>query len=59
MCPCSRFTVPKHKWEESKGKDLEWYEKALGDGSPIFIYLHGNAGNRHDLSFKITLNPKT
>ncbi|KAI7805612.1 lysophosphatidylserine lipase ABHD12-like [Triplophysa rosa] len=40
------YTVPRHKWEESKGQDLEWFEKALGDGSPIFIYLHGNAGNR-------------
>ncbi|XP_073729239.1 lysophosphatidylserine lipase ABHD12 [Misgurnus anguillicaudatus] len=40
------FTVPKHKWKESQGQDLSWYEKALGDGSPVFIYLHGNAGNR-------------
>ncbi|XP_051507966.1 lysophosphatidylserine lipase ABHD12-like isoform X4 [Myxocyprinus asiaticus] len=40
------YTVPEHRWKEAQGKDLEWYEKALGDGSPIFIYLHGNTGNR-------------
>uniref|UniRef100_A0A671RUX1 AB hydrolase-1 domain-containing protein n=1 Tax=Sinocyclocheilus anshuiensis TaxID=1608454 RepID=A0A671RUX1_9TELE len=39
-------TVPEHRWKEAQGKDLDWYEKALGDGSPIFIYLHGNGGNR-------------
>ncbi|XP_073691178.1 lysophosphatidylserine lipase ABHD12-like [Garra rufa] len=39
-------TVPEHRWKEAQGKDLAWYEKALGDGSPIFIYLHGNGGNR-------------
>ncbi|XP_051507971.1 lysophosphatidylserine lipase ABHD12-like isoform X8 [Myxocyprinus asiaticus] len=40
------YTVPEHRWTEAQEKDLEWYEKALGDGSPIFIYLHGNTGNR-------------
>ncbi|XP_042624749.1 lysophosphatidylserine lipase ABHD12-like [Cyprinus carpio] len=39
-------TVPERRWKEAQGKDLDWYEKALGDGSPIFIYLHGNGGNR-------------
>lgn len=39
-------TVPEHRWKEAQGMDLDWYEKALGDGSPIFIYLHGNGGNR-------------
>ncbi|KAG9275521.1 monoacylglycerol lipase ABHD12-like [Astyanax mexicanus] len=39
-------TVPEHKWKEAQGKDLEWYEKSLGDGSPVFIYLHGNTNNR-------------
>ncbi|XP_018934881.1 lysophosphatidylserine lipase ABHD12-like [Cyprinus carpio] len=42
-------TVPEHRWKEAQGKDLDWYEKALGDGSPIFIYLHGNKGNRSAL----------
>ncbi|XP_067241299.1 lysophosphatidylserine lipase ABHD12-like isoform X3 [Chanodichthys erythropterus] len=40
------YTVPEHRWKEAQGQNLEWYEKALGDGSPIFIYLHGNGGNR-------------
>ncbi|XP_072533132.1 lysophosphatidylserine lipase ABHD12-like [Salminus brasiliensis] len=39
-------TVPEHKWKEAQGKGLEWYEKSLGDGSPVFIYLHGNTNNR-------------
>uniref|UniRef100_A0A8B9HIM1 Monoacylglycerol lipase ABHD12-like n=1 Tax=Astyanax mexicanus TaxID=7994 RepID=A0A8B9HIM1_ASTMX len=39
-------TVPEHKWKEAQGKDLEWYEKSLGDGSPVFIYLHANMHNR-------------
>ncbi|KAM9476685.1 lysophosphatidylserine lipase ABHD12 [Clarias gariepinus] len=39
-------TVPAQKWKEAQGKSLEWYEQSLGDGSPVFIYLHGNAGNR-------------
>ncbi|ROK15674.1 Monoacylglycerol lipase ABHD12 [Anabarilius grahami] len=38
------YTVPEHRWKEAQGQNLEWYEKALGDGSPIFIYLHGNGG---------------
>ncbi|XP_051946650.1 monoacylglycerol lipase ABHD12-like isoform X2 [Xyrauchen texanus] len=40
------YTVPEHRWKEAQEKDQEWYEKVLGDGSPIFIYLHGNTGNR-------------
>ncbi|XP_051773263.1 lysophosphatidylserine lipase ABHD12-like isoform X2 [Ctenopharyngodon idella] len=40
------YTVPEHRWKEAQGQNLEWYEKALADGSPIFIYLHGNGGNR-------------
>ncbi|XP_035387641.1 lysophosphatidylserine lipase ABHD12-like [Electrophorus electricus] len=39
-------TVPEHKWKEAQGKSLDWYEKSLGDGSPVFIYLHGNRGSR-------------
>ncbi|XP_076830797.1 lysophosphatidylserine lipase ABHD12 [Brachyhypopomus gauderio] len=39
-------TVPEHRWAEAQGKDLDWYEKSLGDGSPVFIYLHGNTGSR-------------
>ncbi|KAF4090615.1 hypothetical protein AMELA_G00053100 [Ameiurus melas] len=39
-------TVPEQKWKEAQGKSLQWYEQSLGDGSPVFIYLHGNTGNR-------------
>ncbi|XP_053535776.1 monoacylglycerol lipase ABHD12-like [Ictalurus punctatus] len=39
-------TVPEQKWKEAQGKSLAWYEQSLGDGSPVFIYLHGNTGNR-------------
>ncbi|KAI5107872.1 monoacylglycerol lipase ABHD12, partial [Silurus meridionalis] len=39
-------TVPDHMWKEAQGKSLAWYEQSLGNGSPVFIYNHGNAGNR-------------
>lgn len=39
-------TVPESLWKEAQGKDLAWYQKRLGDGSPVFIYLHGNTGTR-------------
>ncbi|XP_072292788.1 lysophosphatidylserine lipase ABHD12-like [Eucyclogobius newberryi] len=39
-------TVPEHQWKEAQGKDLNWYQKSLGNGGPIFIYLHGNTNNR-------------
>ncbi|KAF7669930.1 hypothetical protein LDENG_00115250 [Lucifuga dentata] len=39
-------TVPASHWKEAQGKDSAWYQKSLGNGSPIFIYLHGNAGTR-------------
>uniref|UniRef100_UPI003AB06A25 lysophosphatidylserine lipase ABHD12-like n=1 Tax=Centroberyx gerrardi TaxID=166262 RepID=UPI003AB06A25 len=39
-------TVPESLWKEAQGRDSAWYQKSLGDGSPIFIYLHGNGGNR-------------
>ncbi|XP_028279109.1 monoacylglycerol lipase ABHD12-like [Parambassis ranga] len=39
-------TVPESRWEEAQGKDLAWYQNTLGDGSPVFIYLHGNTGTR-------------
>ncbi|XP_066536215.1 lysophosphatidylserine lipase ABHD12-like isoform X2 [Hoplias malabaricus] len=39
-------TVPEKKWKEAQGKGLDWYEKSLGDGSPVFIYFHGNRNNR-------------
>lgn len=39
-------TVPENRWKEAQGKDLAWYENALSDGSPVFIYLHGNTGTR-------------
>ncbi|KAF7219823.1 monoacylglycerol lipase ABHD12-like [Nothobranchius furzeri] len=39
-------TVPESRWKEAQGKDLEWYQNTLSDGSPVFIYLHGNTGAR-------------
>ncbi|XP_034537802.1 lysophosphatidylserine lipase ABHD12 isoform X2 [Notolabrus celidotus] len=39
-------TVPESLWKEAQGKDLAWYHKSLGDGRPVFIYLHGNTGTR-------------
>ncbi|KAK5853677.1 hypothetical protein PBY51_014810 [Eleginops maclovinus] len=39
-------TVPESKWKEAQGKDLAWYQNTLRDGSPVFIYLHGNTGTR-------------
>ncbi|KAJ0067358.1 hypothetical protein NL108_018026, partial [Boleophthalmus pectinirostris] len=42
------LTVPDLRWKEAQGKDLDWYEKALGDGNPVFIYFHGNTKNRYD-----------
>ncbi|XP_074532123.1 lysophosphatidylserine lipase ABHD12 [Halichoeres trimaculatus] len=39
-------TVPDSLWKEAQGKDLAWYQKRLGDGSPVFVYLHGNTGTR-------------
>lgn len=40
------LTVPESLWEEAQGKDLAWYQSRLGDGRPVFIYLHGNTGTR-------------
>ncbi|KAF6725556.1 Monoacylglycerol lipase ABHD12 [Oryzias melastigma] len=39
-------TVPAHRWEEAQGKDLAWYQNSLNDGSPVFIYFHGNTLTR-------------
>ncbi|XP_059216001.1 lysophosphatidylserine lipase ABHD12-like [Centropristis striata] len=39
-------TVPEKQWNEAQGKDLAWYQNTLRDGSPVFIYLHGNTGTR-------------
>ncbi|XP_061600955.1 lysophosphatidylserine lipase ABHD12-like [Cololabis saira] len=39
-------TVPESRGKEAQGKELGWYENALKDGSPVFIYLHGNTGTR-------------
>lgn len=39
-------TVPENQWKEAQGKDLAWYQNSLSDGSPVFIYLHGNIGTR-------------
>lgn len=43
-----RHTVPESRWMEAQGKDLAWYQDSLSDGSPVFIYLHGNTGTRFD-----------
>lgn len=45
---CSRHTVPESQWQEAQGKDSEWYQSTLSNGSPVFIYLHGNTGTRYD-----------
>ncbi|KAM9848205.1 lysophosphatidylserine lipase ABHD12 isoform 2-T2 [Aulostomus maculatus] len=39
-------TVPENLWKEAQGKDWPWYQSTLGNGSPVFIYLHGNTGTR-------------
>lgn len=39
-------TVPESRWKEAQGKGLDWYQKSLSDGSPVFIYFHGNTNNR-------------
>ncbi|KAM4625722.1 lysophosphatidylserine lipase ABHD12-like [Polymixia lowei] len=39
-------TLPASQWEEAAGRSPEWYREALGDGHPVFIYLHGNVGTR-------------
>ncbi|XP_047466173.1 lysophosphatidylserine lipase ABHD12-like [Mugil cephalus] len=39
-------TLPASQWEQAAGKSPEWHQETLGDGSPVIIYLHGNAGSR-------------
>lgn len=39
-------TVPDSRWKEAQGKDLAWYQSTLSDGSPVFIYFHGNTQTR-------------
>ncbi|XP_071751809.1 lysophosphatidylserine lipase ABHD12-like [Centroberyx gerrardi] len=39
-------TLPASQWEEAAGRGPEWYRETLGDGRPVIIYLHGNAGTR-------------
>lgn len=48
---CLRHTVPESMRKEAQGKDLAWYQNSLSDGSPVFIYLHGNTGTRYDKWF--------
>lgn len=43
-----RHTLPASQWEEAAGKSPEWYRETLGDGRPVIIYLHGQAGTRWD-----------
>ncbi|XP_063079455.1 lysophosphatidylserine lipase ABHD12-like isoform X1 [Engraulis encrasicolus] len=40
------LTVQDSLSQEAQGKDLEWYQQTIGNGAPVFIYLHGNTGNR-------------
>ncbi|XP_035530066.1 lysophosphatidylserine lipase ABHD12-like [Morone saxatilis] len=39
-------TLPASQWEKAAGRSPEWYRETLGDGRPVIIYLHGNAGTR-------------
>ncbi|XP_019953733.1 lysophosphatidylserine lipase ABHD12 [Paralichthys olivaceus] len=39
-------TLPASQWDEAAGKSPEWHRETLGDGDPVIIYLHGNAGTR-------------
>ncbi|XP_078133215.1 lysophosphatidylserine lipase ABHD12-like [Sander vitreus] len=39
-------TLPASQWEDAPGKSPEWYRETLGDGRPVFIYLHGNGATR-------------
>lgn len=39
-------TLPASQWEKAAGRSPEWYREALGDGSPVIIFLHGNIGTR-------------
>lgn len=39
-------TVPQSLCQEAQGKDHQWYQQTLNNGAPVFIYLHGNGGNR-------------
>uniref|UniRef100_A0A8C9Z773 AB hydrolase-1 domain-containing protein n=1 Tax=Sander lucioperca TaxID=283035 RepID=A0A8C9Z773_SANLU len=46
-------TLPASQWEDAPGKSPEWYKETLGDGRPVFIYLHGNGATRWDESGRI------
>lgn len=46
VCVSLRHTLPASQWDEAAGRGPEWYRKALADGSPVIIYLHGNVGTR-------------
>ncbi|XP_012727720.2 lysophosphatidylserine lipase ABHD12 [Fundulus heteroclitus] len=39
-------TLPVSQWDAAAGRNVDWYREALGDGSPVIIYLHGNVGTR-------------
>uniref|UniRef100_A0A672J6X7 AB hydrolase-1 domain-containing protein n=1 Tax=Salarias fasciatus TaxID=181472 RepID=A0A672J6X7_SALFA len=39
-------TLPAGQWEEAAEKSAEWYQRTLGHGQPVIIYLHGNLGTR-------------
>ncbi|XP_033499282.1 lysophosphatidylserine lipase ABHD12-like [Epinephelus lanceolatus] len=47
-------TLPASQWEGAVGKGLEWYWETLRDGSPVFVYLHGNSGTRA-LNYRVGL----
>lgn len=38
--------LPQSSVDESAGKDLDWWETALGDSRSVVLYLHGNTGHR-------------
>lgn len=38
--------LPESRVAESEGKDLEWWDAALGDSRSVVLYLHGNTAHR-------------
>ncbi|XP_037652083.1 lysophosphatidylserine lipase ABHD12-like [Sebastes umbrosus] len=47
-------TLPASQWEEAEGKSRQWYRDALGDGSPVILYLHGQKQTRA-LDYRVEL----
>ncbi|TRY78203.1 hypothetical protein TCAL_01751 [Tigriopus californicus] len=38
--------LPMSMLHQSANQNLEWYQKSLGQGQPVVIYMHGNTGSR-------------